>query len=207
VPLTRRFLFWPSLLVPVAALMATSSGRPAHAFDKRTCAAAYESGQLLRHQQRLRKAREQLAICAHSTCPSVVTQDCASWLKEVDASIPTLFFRVRDERGRAVSDFRVLVDGEPVARETDAPFPLDPGPHLVRIEAEGLAPLEQNIVLKPGERARLVESTLLLTRRDVSETDPVERAREPSKIEARIVERSPAEKTGVEKPSHAKLVP
>lgn len=179
----------------MAALLATCSAQPALAFDKRTCAASYESAQLFRHQQKLRKAREQLAICAHNTCPSVVALDCTGWLKEVDAAIPTLLFRVRDERGRAVSDFRVLVDGELLARDADAPLPFDPGPHLVRIEAEALAPLEQNIVVKAGERGRLVESMLLATRRDSLDAEPpADRAREPFKGEARAAERSSMER-------------
>src|SRR6185503_15437217 len=116
VSLAMRLLSGSSILAPAAALLATCAARPTYAFDKRTCVASYESAQLLRHQQKLRKAREQLAICAHSTCPSVVTLDCAGWLKEVDTAIPTLKFRVRDERGRSVLDFRVLVDGELLAR-------------------------------------------------------------------------------------------
>jgi len=196
------------LLAPLAATLATCSPRTLHAFDKRTCASSYESAQLYRHQQKLRKAREQLAICAHNSCPSVVSADCTAWLKEVDAAIPTLLFRVRDERGRTVPDFRVLVDGELVTRDTESPFPFDPGPHLVRIEAEALAPHEQNIVIRAGERGRLVESTLLLTRRETLETEfPIER-REPPRSETRVPDRvTPAEKSSPERVSEPKPAP
>ena len=199
--LTTRFLFrWGLAIAPMTALLATCTARPLQAFDKRTCAASYESAQLYRHQQKLRKAREQLAICAHSTCPSVVSADCTAWLKEVDAAIPTMLFRVRDERGRVVPDFRVVVDGELVARDADSPFPFDPGPHLVRIEAEALAPLEQNIVIRAGERGRLLESTLLLTRREALDAEPpADRGREPSKAEGRVPERASAERTTAER--------
>ena len=177
------------------ALLATCVSRPTLAFDKKVCAASYESAQLLRHQQKLRKAREQLAVCAHNSCPSVVTSDCATWLKEVDGAIPTLAFRVRDDRGRALSDFRVLVDGEPLAHDVDAPLPFDPGPHQVRIEAEGFAPLEQNMVLKPGERGRVLESTLLSTRRESAAPEPPsEPLRATAKSDARPPEKPVAER-------------
>ena len=177
------------------ALFATCFSRPTGAYEKRVCAASYETAQLLRHQQKLRKAREQLAICAHSSCPSVVTLDCATWLKEVDVAIPTLLFRVRDERGHAVSDFRVLVDGEAVPRDVDAPLPFDPGPHLVRIEAVGFAPLEQNVVLKPKEQGRVHESTLILPRREPAAAEPPpEPLRGPPKNDAPPAERSIAER-------------
>jgi hypothetical protein len=159
------------VLAPAAALVAACWGRPTLAFEKRVCAASYETAQLLRHQQKLRKAREHLAICAHSSCPSVVTNDCATWLKEVDGTIPTLLFRVRDERGHAVSDFRVLVDGEPLPRDLDAPLPFDPGPHVVRIEAEGFAPLEQNVILRAKEQGRVHESLLFSARREPAATE------------------------------------
>ena len=202
----RRFP--PTTLATITALLVTCAGRPASAFDKRTCAASYESAQLYRQQQKLRKAREQLAICAHASCPSVVTLDCTAWLKDVDAAIPTLLFRVRDERGRLVSDFRVLVDGEPVARDVDAPSPLDPGPHLIRIEAETLAPLEQNIVLKAGEHGRLLESMLLLARRDSPDAEPLAgRLREPPRSDARPTEKPSPDKAGAEKTPELALPP
>ena len=194
-PLARSFFSWRAALAPALALFATCWGRPTLAYEKRVCAASYETAQLLRHQQKLRKAREQLAICAHSSCPSVVTLDCATWLKEVDGAIPTLLFRVRDERGHAVSDFRVLVDGEAMPRDVDAPLPFDPGPHLVRIEAEGFALLEQNVVLKPREQGRVFESTLISARREppVAELPP-EPLRGPPKSDAPLAEGPIAER-------------
>jgi hypothetical protein len=186
------------------ALFATCSSRPTFAFEKRVCAASYEAAQSLRNQQKLRKAREQLAVCAHGSCPSVVTLDCASWLKEVDAAIPTLLIRARDERGRTVSDFRVLVDGEPLTRDLDAPVPLDPGPHLVRIEATGFAPLEQNVVLRAAEHRRVHESTLFSAGREPAEkselpADPFRGAsqREPHPFERPIAESTPQDNPAV----------
>jgi hypothetical protein len=119
---------------------------------------------------------------------------------------------VKDERGRSVSDFRVLVDGEPVARDVDAPFPFDPGPHLVRIEAEALAPLEQNIVIRTGERGRLLESTLLLARRESPDVEPLPNPLRDPKGDPRSADRLPAEKPqgdkgGTEKVQEVKLPP
>jgi len=47
----------------------------------------------------LLEARDALLACAHEECPSVVRVDCARWLDEVRAEIPTVVFEAIGDEG------------------------------------------------------------------------------------------------------------
>src|SRR3954469_9978703 len=79
----------------------------AHAYDKPSCVAAYENAQKERFDGKVRAAREQLLVCAHVTCPSVVAKDCRQWRNEVEAQMASLWVVARDARGSALEDVRV----------------------------------------------------------------------------------------------------
>ena len=98
----------------LAAIWTGGTEKELLAFDKQECVAAYESAQQLRNELKMRRAREQLLVCGHSSCPAVVTKDCNSWLTQVEEAISSVVFRVRDERGQLLTDVRIVMDGEPL---------------------------------------------------------------------------------------------
>jgi hypothetical protein len=131
------------------------------AFDKQTCAVAYENAQQLRTKLKLRRARDQLLVCGHSSCPSVVTKDCNAWLEEVELELTSVVFRVRDWRGQEMNDVRITMDGEHLRDKIDgSSIFVDPGLHVFRFEADGSAPLEMRQMLRKGDRDRPIELTL-----------------------------------------------
>jgi hypothetical protein len=71
----KRFLAgiigWATLLLIGAA--------PARAYDKLECVRAHERAQELQRTGDLRARQEQLAICASTTCPELVRDDCRAW--------------------------------------------------------------------------------------------------------------------------------
>jgi hypothetical protein len=138
-----------------------ASWRAVFAFDKQTCAVAYENAQQLRSKLKLRRARDQLLICGHSSCPSVVTKDCNMWLEEVEQELTSVVFRVRDARGGDVADVRISMDGEHLRDKADGSSVfVDPGMHVFRFEAEGHAVSEMRQMLRKGDRDRPIELTL-----------------------------------------------
>jgi len=144
----------------VSALLAvtmTAWTLPAAAIDKETCVNAAEAGQRLRNEHKLVASREQLLVCASTECPGIVSQDCTSWLGQVERSLASIVVTARDGRGQPVVDARVVVDGAAlVVRTPTAPIELDPGPHVVRCERAGFAPAEQRVSLDEGERGHAV---------------------------------------------------
>ena len=134
---------------------------PATADDQALCLDASSSAQDLRRDKRLGEARAQLLVCARESCPAVVRRDCAEWLVEVDAAMPTVVITAKDDRGADIVAARILVDGKPYLERLEGKaLPIDPGVHAVHVEVEGATPQELQLVVREGEKNRLVELTI-----------------------------------------------
>lgn len=143
--------------VAAAILFAAS---PAGATTKQECATAYEQTQALRGEGSLSAAREQALICSRDDCPRVIKVDCATWLGEIERSLPTVVFVVRDERGEEIADVRVTDGGKPLRDKLDGKaVPLDPGAHVLRFERESAAPIERKVMVHEGDKLLRVEAS------------------------------------------------
>ena len=152
--------------VALVAVVAATSSTSAIAADV-DCPTASEQGQKLRDQGKILRAREMFLICARATCPSVVRKDCAKWLPEVEESMPTVVFAAEDGRGADVATVTVSVDDAQVSGLLDGkPVSLDPGQHVIKAVATGAAAtsgasgatsVTQNIIVRAGEKNRLVK--------------------------------------------------
>jgi hypothetical protein len=154
-----------------AAVLATLavSLLPARAFaqSKQACADAYMAGQVARKAGHLRDARVQFVLCATAACPEALQRDCKPWLDQIDHDIPTLAVTVTDAAGAALPAAAVSIDG--VVLAASGASPVDPGAHLVRAEATGMAPRELRIEITAGERRSM---TLALSRGPVAPGAP-----------------------------------
>jgi hypothetical protein len=159
----------PMLSAALAAGAILAAGADARADSKQECAAAYDKVQSSRDQGKLLEARRQAVTCSAPTCSVYVTKDCSQWLAELDASLPTVVFTVRDPAGADASAVRITVDGTVIAEKLDGKaVPMDPGEHVVRFEMAGAAPLEQKVLIRQGERNR----TLVAAFKAGSSPDP-----------------------------------
>lgn len=145
--------------LPLALALALTAG-PAFADDldtKRECAAAHERAQRARMDGQLLDARASALSCARDACPAVVRSECATFATEIEASLPTVLFDVRDDAGSSILDVDVAVDGVPLAqRLAGRPIMLDPGVHAIRITAADGRVHEERIVALEGETRRRV---------------------------------------------------
>ncbi len=150
------------LALALASTTAVAAPRPDLAAS---CMQSADRAQVLRRQGKLTAAGAALAECAAATCPAVVRDDCRTWTAEVQAAQPTLVFSVRDTGGRDLADARVVVDGTVFVEHADGlARPLDPGPHLVEVQAGEAAPVRLRIVVQEGEKQRVVP---IVIRRDI----------------------------------------
>ncbi|MBX3190484.1 MAG: hypothetical protein KF819_26020 [Labilithrix sp.] len=139
------------------AVFATSFTVASFAHADPTCIAAYEQTQTLRKDGKLVSAKAQAAICAHDTCPGLLSKDCSRWLSELEASTPTIVFEARTASGAERTDVRVKVDGVPLIEHLDGKaIALDPGSRTFLFEAEGSSPVERTVVVREGEKNRKV---------------------------------------------------
>jgi hypothetical protein len=129
----------------------------ARAAGSEECLAAYEQGQVLRQDGRLRAAREKLLVCAAATCPRVTTTDCARWLAETDQSIPTIVIHATDPDARELVDVSTSLDGATLAPRADGrAVAVDPGEHVLRFERAGAPAIERRFVFREGEKDRAI---------------------------------------------------
>jgi hypothetical protein len=144
----------------LGAAAATQVPLAARAQDSEACASAYVGAQRLRMKAELRAAREQLLVCSKDSCAPALRQDCVRWLGEVDATMPSVVFAVRGPGGDDVTAVRVSMDGAPLVDQVGGlAIAVDPGPHTFRFEMAGSAPLEQQVVVREGERARIISAS------------------------------------------------
>lgn len=140
-------------------LFVTFAGAQASA-DVQECLTASEKGQQARAAGKLREARQHFVLCGAETCPSLVRHDCAQWNAELAQSLPSIVFGARDAEGRDLFDVVVTMDGEKLLDKLDGKaVAVDPGKHSFRFEAEGLPPVTEDVLVKEGERARVVNIT------------------------------------------------
>jgi len=119
---------------------------------KDQCFDAYEKAQRLRKDYKLRAAHEQLLTCAADSCPAFVQQDCSKWIGEVETSTPTIVVLAKHADGSAIDGAKATLDGAPLADSLDGrAVAVDPGPHDLRCEANGVV-VQKHIVVAEGQK-------------------------------------------------------
>jgi hypothetical protein len=151
------------LLFVTAVVLFARNARPADSApddDKRTCFRAVDEAQRLHIAHKLVAARDQFLLCARPTCPVLFRNDCVGWLSEVQAALPSVVFGARDSQGQDLMDVHVFVDGKPItSRLEGTSSDVDPGPHTFRFEWAGHGAIEQQAVIREGEKDRLLTVT------------------------------------------------
>ncbi len=123
--------------------------------NKIACIAADTDGQSLRLEGKLLAARKRFGVCASTSCPKIVREDCLERIDEVQKAQPTLLFSATNGNGRSVTEVRVLMDGVPLAERLDGrPLAVDPGEHLFTFTAVGRTNAEMRLSIDEGEKDR-----------------------------------------------------
>lgn len=144
-----------------AAPSATPAARP----DTKACIAAFDQGQRARSDLQLRRAQAELLVCTQESCPAVLRADCAGVLRSVQAAVPTIVLAADDGEGRDVADATVQVGSELVARALDGrALEFDPGTYDFVFERPGDPPVTVRVVLREGEKNRVVRASFARAR-------------------------------------------
>jgi hypothetical protein len=120
--------------------------------------AAHREYQKHRRTGALLAAREKLYVCSNKTCPAAAAVDCAGWLIELEAAIPTLVFDIK-KNGASAPEARVYVDEVPFTGwSAGAALQVDPGQHTVRFELPPFEPIRDSVLVGEGMRLRVVSA-------------------------------------------------
>jgi hypothetical protein len=146
-----------SITLSIVALVSVLLSPSVHAQDPTTadCLAAAEKSTQFRQQHRLRSARAELLICAASSCPSDIQNECARRVSEVNSSMPTIVFEVKDPVGNDMSAVQLTMDGQRlVERLEGTALSIDPGEHVFQFESPGMDTVLKRFVIRVGEKER-----------------------------------------------------
>jgi hypothetical protein len=129
--------------------------------DVPSCLAAAERAQSLRRAGELRQARAQLISCSAPSCPRAGRLVCSRWLAEVESAQPSLVVQARDASGADLADVTVAIDGVVQQHSLEGlAIPVDPGTRTLRFEAPGRDAAQQTLVVREGEKNRVVPVVL-----------------------------------------------
>lgn len=148
-----RFLAGFATVLAALATALPSVAQP----SKEECLDAYRVNQRLRHDGKLIEARQMLLVCARDPCPPALQKDCVDWLHELDDRLPSIVVGATDAHGD-VQDVTVSIDGARFATRLDGrAIDVDPGPHHFKLEHRNDAPIERDLVVREGEKARRLD--------------------------------------------------
>jgi len=157
---------WTAVVVSVSAASwvvssMESVARAAGPDATHACIKAFDDGQRLRSDGRLRAAREKLLVCSQKECPGVLREDCAGVLREVDGATPSIVLAASDRDGRDLADVEVTLAGRVIATRLDGrAVTVDPGRLALEFKHAPWAPVKMEIVVAEGEKNRNVRALL-----------------------------------------------
>jgi hypothetical protein len=156
----------PILFATLACL--SWQGRAAAATGQLICAQAYERAQEERTAGQLSAAIEHLKSCLDSTCPRFIREDCLRWMNQTEIALPTVVFSVRQD-GKDLTTVEILCDGNPLVGTLDGKaLPVDPGLHNFTFNVPGLAAVGRQLLIREGERNRVIDVDLGTSRESSS---------------------------------------
>ncbi|HET6146284.1 MAG TPA: hypothetical protein VFH68_02040 [Polyangia bacterium] len=135
----------------------SSWARGARAADRAAadCLAASAASLTLDNQHRLRAERAELLSCAAARCPPDIRNECLRRVDDINATIPSIIFVVKDADGNDVSAVKVTMDGEPMVDRLDGiAIAVDPGAHDFTFEMASRPPVRRTFVIGEGEKRR-----------------------------------------------------
>jgi len=139
------------------AMLAMASVASAGEPTKDDCLDAHSRGQDAKDSGKLTLARKLFMTCAQSSCPQLVSNDCARFADDLGRLQPTVMFAARDGSGADLPDTTVYIDDMLVATRLDdgRPHDVDPGKHTVRF-TNGGRDQTVTVVVGAGEQGRTV---------------------------------------------------
>lgn len=163
------------LMLAVAFMLPQSA-----AADTESCTQAHASGQREENAGHLKEALQSFRECASDPkCPLPIRNECTSLYSTVEGRLPTLVFSVVDENGNDVTDVRVWsAEAQVVSGLDGRPIAINPGLHELRFELPGGEVLTKSVVVRQGEKDRIV--SIKLPRREFGATAAAEASTQPT---------------------------
>jgi hypothetical protein len=143
-----------ALLSLVVASAFAFDASPARADERAECAKSYEQTQRLRQESNMVRAIEDADRCAQASCPDLLRNECATWAKELRASVARIVIHVRGGDGCAAVEPAIVPS--PRARRDGDGWIVDPGVQELTVSDPSSARTKKvQLDLRPGERREI----------------------------------------------------
>ncbi len=170
-----QFVAWiatSALFTLTLGTLGTSVAIAQPAPDKATCIAAAERGQKERNDGKLPDAQKSFLLCSRYECPAYVRSDCAQFLSEVNAVMPSIVVAAR-MNGKDLFEVRVMVDGATVSERLDGRgIPMGVGEHSLRFEYGSEPAVETKVLMREGDKNRAIDVQFAGNGQPASATSP-----------------------------------
>lgn len=151
----------PEALAPSAEPNRVPSPAPSSSSVPVDCLGNHVSAQELRLDGSLVAARELLRSCSAPTCPVLVRSDCSALLADVERAMPTVVLELANPE-LDPSKVNVSLEGLPGGLHFGQAYELDAGAVALHAEAPGYEPFSETLVVREGEKNRVVQVRLSL---------------------------------------------
>jgi hypothetical protein len=117
------------------------------------CDAAYDQAQSFRDARKLVEARNELRVCARPMCPRSVVKDCAEWLADIEARMPSVVALATDPSGNALSNATVAIDGGPSRALDGGSWDINPGQHTFTFTGADGATATKSVLVAEAQKS------------------------------------------------------
>ncbi len=156
--------------------------RPAAASTE-SCTRAHAAGQREENAGHLKEALASFQECASDAeCPLPIRNECTQLYTTVEGRLPTIVFSIVDAHGNDLVDVKTSSGDTLIASSLDGrPVAVNPGLHAFRFELPSGEVLTKSIVVRQGEKDRIV--ALKLPRSDFGSTEATDDSSERATLE------------------------
>jgi hypothetical protein len=141
--------------IGAAAALMLSAG-VGQAASKKSCTEAWNNGSAALKESKLRAARTWMNKCAATSCPAVMSRECATLSTKLALDIPSIVPSIV-ERKDLLHAVEVSMDGEVLANQIDGrAIDVDPGLHDFVFKSDSGAVVKEKLVIQQGQHNRPV---------------------------------------------------
>jgi hypothetical protein len=136
----------------------SKDGSPPPMSEKAVCVQAFEQGQRLQKDTKYLAANQEFLKCAKPTCGDILFRECSKMYGDLQDAIPTVVFSARDAQSNSERTAVVItMDGAEILQQIDGrPMTVDPGSHHFTFTIPDRPPVEQDVVVRAGDKFRQI---------------------------------------------------
>jgi hypothetical protein len=118
------------------------------------CVSSFHEGQQLKTEGKYLAARKELLECAQPECGEALVESCIQMYTALEAAVPSVVLSAQ-RGGTQLVNVSVAANGVQLTESLDGKaLDLDPGAYSLSFQVPGAPPVQQDVVIRAGEKQR-----------------------------------------------------